>query len=180
MKTLEEHIADCDLAFKDNLEVYHNDHKDFIDWAWGSAIKHQAWVGGYRNHIEQCLDIAHTLYYVYNFPTSFSSVFLVLYFHDIEKIFKYCPQNFIMEKQEESKIAIFEKDKYYQEFLPKRYGITFLEAELNALKYVHGEGDDYGPEIVMNELAGLCHACDVLSARSFPYDKEIRRIKIGS
>jgi len=40
---------------------------------------------------------------------------------------------------------------------------------LNALKYVHGEGNDYNPEVnVQGPLAAFVHCCDTFSARVWP------------
>ncbi|RDJ35149.1 MAG: hypothetical protein DWQ19_09955 [Crenarchaeota archaeon] len=146
------------------VQKFHESHLELINDARGSNTKHHSWTGGYRDHIEQCLDLAFSLVEQYNFGFYPKSVFLVLYFHDIEKIFKYSvlPRN-----QEEAKLAIEDKDKYYNQFLPQKYKIAFTSEEKNALKYIHGEGDDYGSEKIMNSLAGLCHACDTMSARCF-------------
>lgn len=173
MKTLESRIDEfVQSEFTEPVDQaisnYHKAHLPLICAARGSSKKHQAWSGGYKYHIEQCLDIGDTIYAAYNFPFTYRSVFLVLYFHDIEKIFKYVPAVSITDNWfYEAVLAIKQKEKYYTEFLPEKYDINFSDEELNALKYIHGEGDDYCDERVMNELAGLCHACDVMSARCF-------------
>lgn len=44
--------------------------------------------------------------------------------------------------------------------------IKLTEEELLAIKYIHGEGNDYcKTKRVMNKLSAFCHACDVFSAR---------------
>jgi len=143
---------------------FHDQFLKLFNEAKGSKSKHQAWKGGYRDHLEQCLDVASLLYnnYSWNFP--FESVVKVLYFHDIEKMWKY-----IEGLDDVGRMVEKHKSRFYQEMLPDEFGIQFNEEELNALKYIHGEGDDYCEKRVMNELAGLCHACDTISARCF-YD----------
>ena len=44
-----------------------------------------------------------------------------------------------------------------------------------ALKYIHGEGDDYQKDKrVMTPLCAFCHCCDVISARIFfDYPKQL-------
>ena len=75
------------------------------------------------------------------------SAIIVLYFHDVEKIWKYT----------EGLPEDFNKDRYLFEFIPKEYGIVFTDEEINALKYIHGEPDsEYNPETrIMGELAAL-------------------------
>jgi len=146
-------------------------HRYLTTSAKGSSEKHQAWAGGYIDHIEQCLRIAATLYDAFSFEFSWESVYVVLFFHDIEKIFKY-GQSYKLED------VYFDGDKwkYYTETLPEKYDIKFTDEELNALKYIHGEGDDYCEKRVMNELAGFCHSCDTISARCFHNLTEVRRL----
>lgn len=141
---------------------FHEDHEALINVAKGSSYNHQCWEGGYKDHILQCLVIAQRLYASFHVPFKFESVVKVLYFHDIEKIWKYSPSSQLPEW--------FDKDKF-PEYLKENYDITFTDEELNAYKYIHGEGDAYQKgKRVMNELAGFCHAVDVLSARTF-WDK---------
>lgn len=151
MKKIEEYF---ELVYPDRrskLIAYHNQFISYFNKAKGSQSKHQAWEGGYRTHLEQCLTIAEHLYKL-NFGFTFDSVILVLYFHDIEKMFR-------------CKNIVLDKDVYYKSL--KNDGIVFSKEELNALKYIHGEGDDYCNERKMNELAAFCHSCDIISARCY-------------
>jgi len=134
---------------KNGITKFHRDFEDLMAIAQGSASKHQAWEGGYLDHIMNCIELSGKLDHTYD------SAAIVLYFHDIEKIFKY------------STGEVIDKENWFLERLPKAYGIKFTKEELNALKYVHGEGNDYCKERVMNELAGICHAVDTLSARTY-------------
>jgi hypothetical protein len=156
---LDEYLLLVDDERQAGLQKFHAEFLPLIEASAGSAKKHQAWPGGYKDHILACLHIAWGIYMRHrpHWNFSFGSVVLVLYFHDLEKIWKYSiglPEN-------------FDKADWYNNVLPNKYGVAFNSDELNALKYVHGEGEDYSEERVMNELAALCHAADVLSARAF-------------
>jgi len=143
---------------KEAILAFHEEFRDKIYASKGSSHNHQNWEGGYADHIADACQIAKLLErslanHFYEMPTNINSAIIVLYFHDIEKIWKYTDGTFI------------DKVEWYEKILPDR-GITFSSEELNALRYTHGEGDDYRKDArVMNELAALCHAADNLSAR---------------
>jgi len=73
-------------------EIY-LDNKDIFEKAKGSNVKHQAWEGGYLDHIIDIMNIAVRLYDKLNecrpLPFSLSDSLLVLYLHDLEKPWKY-------------------------------------------------------------------------------------------
>lgn len=141
------------------LTEYHNKHITLFNTVVGSGGNHQSWEGGYSDHINQCFELASRMYDIARFPFTFESVILVLYFHDIEKLWRGTD---------------FDKEKYYTDVLPNEFSIIFTEEELNALKYIHCEGNDYQKDKrVMNELAAFCHSCDTLSARCFHSVKNI-------
>lgn len=141
---------------------FHKQFHNLFNKAKGSSHNHQAWKGGYADHLNDCTSIAFSMYSVFKYkdqremPFDWESVFIVLYFHDIEKMWKYTvglPED-------------WNKDLFLWNELPQRYGIKLTDQELDAIKYIHGEGSDYsGTHRVMNELAAFCHAADVLSAR---------------
>lgn len=102
-------------------------------------------------------------------PFSISDALLILYLHDIEKPFKYVPP-----------IREFKSDNEKKEFLMEivfKYNFKLTDDHLNALKYIHGEGDDYNPtERLQGPLAAFVHICDVASARiwfDYPKNKNI-------
>ncbi len=130
--------------------------------ATGSSGNHQFWEGGYYDHISDCFFLAHRLWCAIArrpVPFDLHNALYVLYFHDIEKLWKYTDGWFLNKDDHD-------KEKFYLEELPQQHDFWFEDMELNALKYIHGEGDDYRKDKrVMNELAGFCHSIDVLSAR---------------
>ena len=155
--------AGCVALLRDNRELF--------DRVPGSVHNHQAWEGGYLDHVREVMNIALALYEMLAskrpLPFSLSSALLVLYLHDIEKPWKYQPrpEGGIEEipKMRGDKAA----QHAFREAKLGKYGLVLSGEEAEAFKYVEGERDaDYSNRRrVMNELAGFCHACDVLSAR---------------
>lgn len=132
--------------------------------AKGSSHNHQAWSGGYFDHISEVFEISGKLLNAFkdrNLPFTKSDVLIVLFLHDIEKPIKY--SNLINSSEFNGKST-----DEIRSYLIEKYKIVITDAQKNALKYIHGEGNDYSSkERVMNELAGFCHCCDVMSARVF-------------
>lgn len=150
------------------LIQFHDCNLTNILTAKGSSCNHQAWEGGYCDHLVQCFLIAQNLYKslseLRELPFTLESAIVVLYLHDIEKIFKYGKYPSID--------SMPDKQIWYKESLSKIYKVDLTSDELNALKYIHGEGEDYKKdERVMCPLAAFCHSVDILSARVF-YDVE--------
>lgn len=141
-----------------NMIHFHVRHLSMMRTAAGSLHNHQDWPGGYYDHINQCLDLAEHWYEGFeHLPFLLDSALFVLYFHDIEKLFKY------QENPEE-----INKEEWYDEVLGAEWKIRIHDDERLALKYIHGEGDDYQKDHrVMNELGAFCHCVDVASARIF-------------
>ncbi len=135
----------------------------------GSSGAHQAWPGGYADHVQEVLNIAVILHrklgLVRPLKFSLSSSLLVLFLHDCEKPFKSASDDQIKNFDWVTKRP-GKSDKVFQQLLIKHYGFTLTDEEQNALRYVEGEGAEYvHGQRVMNELAAFCHCCDVLSAR---------------
>lgn len=139
--------------------------------ALGSANNHQAWRGGYLDHVTETMNWGFVLYKTISgiraLPFSLSDVLLVLFLHDIEKPWKYelGRGGQLVPRPE------LETKKAQHEFRDKRlteYGIILSAEQQNALKYAEGEMGDYtNQRRMMNELAGFVHICDVMSARVF-------------
>lgn len=158
MKSIEEYFDWVDPFRKAKLKTFHNIFLNDINKSKGSTCNHQFWEGGYRHHIEQCLMIAEHLYKLDVGAIDLYSIFMTIYFHDIEKL--NCHRN-----------SSFDKGKFLVQELPEKYGIDLDLNELSAIEYIHGEGDNYSKtHRTMNCLCAFCHSCDVLSARVF-FDK---------
>lgn len=161
---------------------FHDDHIEEILSAEGSSHNHQNWEGGLHDHLFHCFVLAQDLYKILNerigpesqrgqmingvydlrpIPFSLESAIIVLYFHDIEKILKYQ-----LKRSRYPRRIVESKDAWYLGILPHKYRIEFDEQEYNALKYAHGEGEDYRKDArVASPLAGFVHSIDYLSAR---------------
>lgn len=125
--------------------------------AWGSTHNHQAWSGGYLDHVCAVMRIACELHGLWGdkLPFSLSDALVVLYLHDLEKPWK----GVINFPDKESK-ALFREEKI------REYGIVLNEDQWNGMRYVEGEGKDYrSTSRAMGRLAAFCHMCDVASAR---------------
>ncbi|MBP6912631.1 MAG: hypothetical protein KBB86_01715 [Candidatus Pacebacteria bacterium] len=136
-------------------------YKPIFEKAPGSKVKHQAWDGGYIQHLCQCMALAEFLYEpirnIGGVDFSLSDAILILFLHDLEKPFKYV----------EGKV--FHSDAEKSDFIKSMvndFSIILNEKHLNALKYIHGEGEDYSPNVnIQLPLSAYVHICDVTSAR---------------
>lgn len=148
-----------------------DDNRELFRTVQGSTNNHQAWRGGYYDHVTEILNIAVVLYPVLQncrpLPFSLSDALVALYFHDIEKPWKYelGPDGQLYHKPE------LDSKSDQHEFKLKKireYGLE-LPAEIrDAIKYAEGELGDYNSRRrVMSPLAAFCHMCDVWSARGW-------------
>ena len=135
----------------------------------GSTNNHQAWRGGYLDHVTEIMNIANVLYDRFDalrpLPFSRSDLLLVVFLHDIEKPWKY---DLGVDGQLHHKAEMQGKDPH-QRFsmeLLTRYGITLTAEHENGLRYAEGELADYtNKQRRMGPLAAMAHMCDVASAR---------------
>ena len=124
--------------------------------AKGSTHNHQTWEGGYIDHLLTTLNEAYNIYQSMidqkpDLDVTILEIKRVIFFHDIEKLFRDIE---------------FQKDWFLRYILPTEFKIELTPKELDAIKYIHGEGDDYRKDKrVMSELCAICHAADILSAR---------------
>jgi hypothetical protein len=134
--------------------------------AKGSSHNHQNWKGGYFDHIKNTMEYATILYAQLKPPIDLSDAILVLFLHDIEKPIKYSQSEYPWFFS-----TMPRNDNDIRAELIKHFNIQLNNDQKLALKYIHGEGDDYKKdERVMSPLAAFCHCCDVISARIF-YNK---------
>jgi len=153
--------AQCFKLLDDNLELFSD--------AFGSSHNHQAWIGGYLDHIEEVMNIGmilHTsLSSIRNLGFSISDVLLILFLHDLEK-----PWKNLKKFSSKNERHLFRLEKISE------YDFQLEEYQLEALKYVEGEGNDYSNiNRVMSPLAAICHMADVASARiwfNYPTDRK--------
>ncbi len=146
-----------------------NDHKKLFQKVQGASHNHQAWPGGYFDHVQEAMNLAIVFFHQMNalrpLPFTLSDALLVIFLHDIEKPWKYeLGKNGNLKYKESLKTKadchVFRNQKL------KEYGIELTENQKNGMKYVEGEHNDYtNLRRVMGPLAAFCHLCDVTSAR---------------
>lgn len=151
----------CQRILADNLKLFRQ--------VQGSTNNHQAWPGGYCDHVQEVLNIAVGLYAFFlsrrPLPFSLSDALLVLYLHDLEKPWKYevGPDGQLQHIASQRTKA--EQHDFRLRKLAE-YGIALTADQQNGLKYVEGEHDDYSSRHrVSGPLAAFCHLCDTASAR---------------
>jgi 23S rRNA maturation-related 3'-5' exoribonuclease YhaM len=145
------------------------DHRELLATVQGSTHNHQAWRGGYLDHISEVMNIAVVLYEQLSarrpLPFSMSDILLVMFLHDIEKPWKY---ELGADGQLRHKAGMQGKEAHHRfrmELLAK-YGVVLTAEHENGLKYAEGELADYtNQRRMMGPLAALAHMCDVASAR---------------
>lgn len=140
-----------------------------FDQVPGSRHNHQAWPGGYRDHITDGMNYGRHLYaFVKAFgrplPFSRSDVLLVIFLHDFEKLWRdEMNAQSAFEHANKAERQTFREQKFAD------YGIVLTPAQENGLMYVEGEILKHSSsERVMNELAALCHGIDNWCARGWP------------
>lgn len=162
------------------------DNRQLFQQAAGSGYNHQAWTGGYWDHITEAMNLWLLLYNALEstgrLPQlepherfTVSDGLLVLFWHDIEKPWAYAYQNGQVIADEQGRLQKSGRfpdkasRKVFAEEKLREYGVQLTPALRNAFTYVEGIRDaDYSPtDRVMQPLAALCHACDMLSARMF-------------
>ncbi len=163
-KIIEEYFADKDKGPCLKLLA---EHRDTMSRAPGSSVNHQAWEGGYLDHVREGLNLLIVLYPVLAnlrpLPFSLASALVVFFVHDLEKPWKYALARQAPPPNKFSTKALRHAFRLKQ---MAEYGIVLTDQESNAMQYIEGEGDAYsGHHRVMNELAALCHVADTLSAR---------------
>ena len=140
------------------LERILSDHRDRVFKAPGSSHNHQAWEGGYVDHVQETMNTARWLYdsCPRKLPFELADALVVLFLHDIEKPWK-----------DGMQFKTKEARRIFRGALIAEYGIRLWPEQENALRYVEGVPDsEYTPgERTMGELAAFCHMCDIASAR---------------
>jgi len=161
--------AACKNLYNENIELFKS--------MPGSSHNHQAWPGGYHDHITEVMNICLLLYPIYNVRQlnfTLGDALLVMFLHDLEKPWR--RQLEYVETNNGYGFNVIDKTKRKEFRLNKikEYGIELTEKQQNALQYVEGENKDYdNGRRVMNELAAFCHIADVTSSRIYwSYGKE--------
>jgi hypothetical protein len=162
-----------DLEQRKSIKLILEDNRELFSQSSGSSCNHQAWTGGYIDHVTECMNLAIQFYLTLNvcrsLEFSLSEALVVMFLHDIEKPWRYKPNQetgqfeTIPGLEDKAARAGNRNDTIAS------YGLQLNARQLNAMKYVEGELDDYTPKKrKMWPLAAFCHLCDVWSARGWP------------
>lgn len=149
--------------------------QEFVKTAPGSSHNHQAWEGGYLDHVRETMNIALVIYKAILNNTERQLMFtigdalLVLFIHDLEKPYRYQDPNYT--------IVWSTKDerREFRNLIIAQAGIELTPVMQNALEYVEGEHDYSSEERKMGPLAAFCHMVDVASARIWYYEGREKR-----
>jgi hypothetical protein len=154
---------------RSNLWAMVRNNQERFESAHGSTHNHQAWAGGYLDHISEVMNIACQLYNTFDtlrkLPFELYEALEVMFLHDIEKPFK--ENGCLLDETGNKTEATKANRKAFRRNMIGKYGVRLTEEQDNALEYVEGVPDSqYTPgERTMGELASFCHCCDILSAR---------------
>ncbi len=162
-------LAKIDEPNRHACEKLYVENRKLWERSPGSTNNHQAWPGGYIDHITEAMNICIALYKslstVRPLTFSLSDALLVIFLHDLEKPWKYERKT---DGQLHHKAKMQTKDQH-QDFRMRKaaeYGIVLTEEHKNGIKYAEGELNDYSSrKRVMSPLAAFAHMCDVCSAR---------------
>jgi hypothetical protein len=147
------------------------DHRERFETAYGSSHNHQAWPGGYLNHVTEVMNIALILHRGLSATgrpmPPLSSALLVLFLHDLEKPWRF-EAGAGGATVELAGLKAKADKKAFRDRKLAEYGIVLSPEERNAMNYVEGEGgDDRSDRRVSGPLAAFCHLCDTWSARGW-------------
>ena len=143
---------------------YLRDKWELLIRVQGSTHNHQAWPGGYLDHITDAMNLALIDFLTFNrirrLPFTLSDLLFCIFWHDSEKPSSYevAPDGGMQRVEAlRSKAA---QHAFRAERL-KEYGVVLTPEQTNALKYCEGEMGDYSNEHrVMGPLAAFCHRAD--------------------
>lgn len=145
------------------------DNRKLFQTVQGSISNHQAWPGGYFDHVQEVMNIAIALYEklstIRPLPFSLSDLLIVVYLHDAEKPWKYE----LGEDGELRHIASMQTKEDHQRFRMKKlaeYGVELSSEQENGIQFAEGEIIGHSKHHrAMGPLACVAHMCDVASAR---------------
>ncbi len=137
----------------------------------GSTHNHQAWEGGYIDHVLETMNIAvviheamRTIWPERNLP-ELGDVILCLFLHDIEKPWKYV---YVLGPDENPDLSTKASRLEFRKKLIQDYGFELTEEQWNGIEFAEGEIHKYSNhERNMSPLAAMVHMCDVWSARGW-------------
>ncbi len=173
--SMEELVEMIDEPNRKAIKTFITEFRQTLQTKPGSTNNHQAWAGGWWDHITEVMNYA-VLFYIADprpKPFSLSDALLVLFMHDIEKPWKYEMRDGELHHRKD--MGTKADHQAFRMEIARTWGINLTDIHVNGIKYAEGELDDYSPRHrVSSELAGFAHCCDHYSARvrhNYPLEK---------
>ncbi len=156
-----------------------NENRELFQQVQGSVHNHQAWRGGYIDHITDGMNF---LFYLYDFisvfsrplPFSRSDALLVFYLHDIEKPWKY-EDDGSGGLQHRPEFKTRQDAMEFRLQKARKYGIELTSDQIVGIKYAEGIVEGYSNrDRLTNPLGAFVHMVDHWCARGwYDYPKRI-------
>jgi len=164
--SLVELLGLVDEPYRAALRRLLEEHGELFRAARGSSHNHQAWAGGYADHVGEVMNAAVVLYAALAplrpLPFSLSDALVVLFVHDLEKPWAYEEVGGAWRRRE----GLKENAHAFRLAKLAEAGVALPEELESAVRFVEGEGEHYSNRArLMSPLAAFCHMCDVASAR---------------
>jgi hypothetical protein len=164
--SLDELLGRVDEPYRSAFRRLLVEHGERFRSARGSSHNHQAWAGGYIDHLGEVMNTAVVLYDTLGrlrpLPFSLSDALVVLFAHDLEKPWAYEEVGGTWRRREGFK----ENAHAFRMSVLADAGVTPSPELERAVLFVEGEGSHYSNRTrAMSALAAFCHMCDVASAR---------------
>lgn len=164
-----EGIAAMDEVHREKCRKIISDNLTRFQTAPGSRHNHQAWPGGYLDHVADIFKLGK---FLMDFepgrhrPFNLADFYLVMFLHDIEKPFAYSYDDkgkIVVHSELKEKQA----KKDFRDKLIEEYELPLTDQHRQALRYVEKiPEEEYSPnERTMDELSAFCHVADTWSAR---------------
>jgi hypothetical protein len=156
----------CRKILEDNLELFQA--------VQGSTDNHQAWPGGYYDHVLEAMNTAFILYnslsHARPLPFTRPDALFIVFLHDIEKPWQYELRDdgqlhHVLSMETREMAHAFRKRKLAE------YGIELTPKLENALNYDEGKSTDRSPSL---RLGAFCHLAAVASAHIW-HDHPMKR-----
>lgn len=175
--TLNELLARIDEPYQKVCKRILNEDAELMLSARGSTHNHQAWTGGYLDHVREIMNVAVAFYETLNvrrpLPFTLSDALFVLFVHDLEKPWAFEEVDGVWKRTK-----LFQsKDDAHNFRINKitKYGLNLPDYLERAIFFVEGEIKHYSStQRAMSPLAAFCHLCDVTSARIW-YDYPVEQ-----
>lgn len=176
--TIDELLQRIDPPYQSGCQELLAQHRSLFESARGSSHNHQAWEGGYIDHLHEVMNISvvfyETLFTFRPLPFSLSDALLVLFIHDLEKPWVYVKVDGAWCRN--SELASKENTHAFRLKKLSEHGIHLPTHLDRAVFFTEGELHYYSNrERTMTPLAAFCHMCDVASARlwhDFPHEHD--------